>query len=278
MSAGSQTADGTSGTPDSGTTLELRGVTGGYGRAVVLRDVNLTVGRGVIAALLGPNGAGKTTILRIAAGLMRPTAGSVLIAGVDATRNTAHDRARAGVCLVPEGRGVFPNLTVRENLRLQIPPRGRHDGLDRALDAFPVLRERLRQTAGTLSGGQQQMLATARCYLADPKVVLLDEVSMGLAPQIVDQIFESLQRLVAEGISILLVEQYVNRALEMASIVYLLNRGVISFAGRTADLDEDTVIRGYLGANVGGDALPSARRADVRHPARGESLHGGSGA
>jgi branched-chain amino acid transport system ATP-binding protein len=233
--------------------LELRGISAAYGRTAVLRDVDVTVGPGVVAALLGPNGAGKTTLLRVAAGLMRPSAGRVLIDGADATGAAAHRRAHAGLCLVPEGRGVFPTLTVRENLKLQIPARTRRDlNFERALDAFPVLRDRLRQTAGTLSGGQQQMLAMARCYLARPKVALLDEVSMGLAPQVVDQIFDSLRRLVDEGISVLLVEQYVNRALEMSSTVYLLNRGAITFAGRAADLDADTVIQGYLGADVSG--------------------------
>jgi branched-chain amino acid transport system ATP-binding protein len=139
---------------------------------------------------------------------------------------------------------------VKENLTLQVPRAGRKDGLDRALNAFPVLRDRLRQRAGTLSGGQQQMLAVARSYLADPKVVLLDEVSMGLAPQIIDQIFDSLTQLVREGTSVLLVEQYVTRALEMASTVHLLNGGEIAFAGATADLDEDMVMQGYLGADL----------------------------
>jgi len=242
-----------SGMPDGairGPALELRTITAGYGRTTVLRDVSISLGHGVVDALLGPNGAGKTTLLRTAAGLLRPTAGSIWIDGADVTRSSTHQRARAGVCLVPEGRGVFPNLTVKDNLTLQVPPWQRGTGIDRALEAFPVLRDRLGQHAGTLSGGQQQMLAVARCYLAKPSVILLDEVSMGLAPRIVDQIFESLMRVVSDGVSILLVEQYVNRALEMATTVHLLNRGQIAFSGPAADLDEDTVLRGYLGADL----------------------------
>jgi branched-chain amino acid transport system ATP-binding protein len=229
--------------------LEIRGVTGGYGRTTVLRDVDVTVAAGSIDALIGANGAGKTTLLRIAAGLLTPTAGAVLLAGEDVTQVSAHRRARAGLCLVPEGRGIFRNLSVRENLSLWIP-KGSDTDMGQVLDVFPVLRPRLSQQAGTLSGGEQQMVALARCYLASPSVVLLDEVSMGLAPRIVDQIFESLVNLAATGVSLLLVEQYVNRALEMADTAHVLTRGSISFAGRAADLDEDTVVRGYLGADI----------------------------
>jgi len=232
--------------------LELRDITAAYGRTTVLRDVSVSVGRGVVQALLGPNGAGKTTLLRTAAGLMRPSSGSIWLGGEDVTKQPAFERAHGGVCLVPEGRGIFRRLSVRDNLTLQIPPWApRGTGMDRALEAFPILKQRLGQIAGTMSGGEQQILAVARCYVSSPSVVLLDEVSMGLAPRIVDQIFESLMRLVSEGISILLVEQYVNRALEMASTVYLLNRGEIAFSGPASDLDEATVMRGYLGADLG---------------------------
>jgi branched-chain amino acid transport system ATP-binding protein len=227
--------------------LELLDVTAGYGRSTVLREVSLTLGQGAVGALLGPNGAGKTTLLRTAAGLMRSSSGRITIDGLDHTRTTPHDRARAGVCLIPEGRGIFRSLTVKENLRLQVPPWINESGLDRALDAFPILRDRLHERAGRLSGGQQQMLAVARCYLAEPKVVLIDEVSMGLAPQIVDQLFASLMRLVERGTSVLLVEQYVNRALEMADTVYLLSQGRLTYSGPPSALDADTVLEGYLG-------------------------------
>jgi branched-chain amino acid transport system ATP-binding protein len=231
--------------------LELAGITAGYGGTTVLRGVDVSVRSGTIDALLGPNGAGKTTLLRVAAGLLRPGTGSVTVAGADVTRSTPSMRARAGVCLIPEGRGIFRTLSVRDNLRLQVPPWRRADGLDPALEAFPVLRDRLGAAAGTLSGGQQQMLSLARCYLSSPAVVLLDEVSMGLAPRIVDQIFEALLGLATTGVALLLVEQYVSRALEMADTVHLLSRGTIAFAGPSSGLDPDTVMRGYLGADLG---------------------------
>jgi branched-chain amino acid transport system ATP-binding protein len=232
------------------TALELRGVSAAYGRTQVLWSLDLAVEPGTIAALLGPNGAGKTTLLKIASGLMRPTSGSVLIGEHDATRLTPSRRARLGLCLIPEGRGIFPRLSVRENLRLQGPPWKSDVPVDAALDAFPILRDRLGQRAGSMSGGQQQMLALARCYLAQPSVVLLDEVSMGLAPRVVDDIFASLQRLAEAGVTLLLVEQFVNRALEMADTVHLLNRGHVTFSGPPSDLDEQAVLEGYLGADI----------------------------
>jgi branched-chain amino acid transport system ATP-binding protein len=230
--------------------LELSGITAGYGRTTVLRDVDLSVPRGSVVALLGPNGAGKTTLLRIAAGLLTPSSGQVILGGLDTARRRPFQRVRNGLCLVPEGRGIFPNLTVRENLRLQVPPWKRPDGFAPALEAFPVLEERLGQTAGTMSGGQQQMLALSRCFLADPTVVLLDEVSMGLAPRVIDEIFAALVKLVQRGVSLLLVEQYVTRALHVADHVYLLGRGKITFSGPPSQLDEDALMHRYLG---GGD-------------------------
>jgi branched-chain amino acid transport system ATP-binding protein len=227
--------------------LDLRGITGGYGKTAVLRDVSLTVRPGSIDALLGPNGAGKTTLLRVAAGLLAVDEGHVLLGGQEVTKRSPSQRARSGLCLIPEGRGIFRSLTVRENLVLQVPPWEKATPLEMALEVFPVLRDRLGQTAGTLSGGQQQMLALSRCYLASPSIVLLDEVSMGLAPRIVEEIFGSLTRLASTGVALLLVEQYVNRALEMADTVHLLNRGVITYAGAASALDTETVMRSYLG-------------------------------
>src|ERR1700757_690657 len=229
--------------------LELHGVTAGYGRTTVLREINLTVAAGSVVALLGANGAGKTTLLRVASGLLSPARGEVRLLGEDVTRRRAHQRARSGLCLVPEGRGIFPNLSVRENLALQIPPWRTKAGYETALDAFPALKDRLSQTAGSLSGGQQQMLALSRCFLADPKVVLLDEVSMGLAPRIIDEIFDALASIVKSGVSILLVEQYVTRALHLADHVYLLGRGQIEFSGPPSQLDEDELLRLYIGGD-----------------------------
>jgi branched-chain amino acid transport system ATP-binding protein len=230
------------------TALELQGVTAGYGGATVLREVSLTVAAGTVTALLGPNGAGKTTLLKIAAGLLRPTKGSILINGHDVTRLPAFKRAEDGLCLIPEGRGIFRSLTVRDNLRVEIPPWRKGERIDAALDAFPILADRLDQTAGHLSGGQQQMLALARAYLSNPSLVLLDEVSMGLAPRLVDEIFDSLNQLAATGAALVVVEQYVQRALDLAGQVVVLNRGTVRYAGPAAELDESVLMSSYLGA------------------------------
>ena len=223
----------------------LDNVTAGYGDATVLRGVSLRVPAGATVALLGPNGAGKTTLLRVASGLLRPWTGRVLIDGADVTGATPHALVSHGVCHVPEGRGVFPSLTVRENLLLQVSARDAGT-IERAVYAFPILGERMAQTAGTLSGGQQQMLALARAYLANPSVILLDEVSMGLAPKIVDEIFEFLHRLSEQGSALLLVEQYVTRALAVADYVYMLNKGEVTFCGEPGELNDDDVFASYL--------------------------------
>jgi branched-chain amino acid transport system ATP-binding protein len=227
--------------------LELQAVEAGYGATSVLHDVSIEVPPSSVVALLGPNGAGKTTTLRVAAGLLRPASGTVLIGGTEVSRKPPYQRAALGVCLIPEGRGIFRSLTVRENLELQIPP-WRSDGTtDAAIEAFPVLGQRLQQVAGSMSGGQQQMLALARAYLSAPSVVLLDEVSMGLAPVIVDQIFESLRALASAGVSLVLVEQYVPRALEMADTAYLMARGGIAWTGPASDVDTEALAQAYLG-------------------------------
>jgi branched-chain amino acid transport system ATP-binding protein len=225
--------------------LAVEAINAGYGRTTVLWDIDVVVGAGEVVALLGPNGAGKTTLLRTIAGYITPTAGAIRIGGVAAPVRP-YQRAQAGLTLIPEGRGVFPNLTVRENLRLQLPPWLRHRSLEPALDAFPILRKRLGQKAGTLSGGEQQMLALSRCFVAAPRIVLLDEVSMGLAPRIVDQIFEALRALASTGVSLLLVEQYIAKALSMADVVHVLDRGRVTFSGSPADIDEDALTRHYL--------------------------------
>ena len=231
--------------------LSLADVTAGYGRTTVLRDVTLAVPRGSVVALLGPNGAGKTTALRVAAGLLAPARGEVLVNGSPVTGRPAFKRAQRGLCLVPEGRGIFPNLTVRDNLRLQLPPWSPSHDITPALEAFPVLAERLGQRAGSLSGGQQQMLALSRCFLADPSVVLLDEVSMGLAPRVIDAIFEALLVLRSRGTAFLLVEQYVSRALAVADHVYLLGRGQVQFSGPPSELDEAELTRRYIAGATG---------------------------
>jgi branched-chain amino acid transport system ATP-binding protein len=236
--------------------LRLAGVEAGYGKATVLRDVTLDVPAGTVVALLGPNGGGKTTLLRTAAGLITPSAGTVSIDGADQTSSAPNQRARHGLCLIPEGRGVFRSLTVRENIRLQVPPwvRGQaaEEAVERAAATFPVLGQRLGQTAGTLSGGQQQMLALSRAFVSQPRVVLLDEVSMGLAPLVIDEIFAALRLLADQGIALVLVEQYVHRAMAMADHVVLLVRGQVSWSGPADGIDEERITREYLGTEVGG--------------------------
>ena len=230
--------------------LELRRIAAGYGGHTVLRDVSLTVQPGTVVAVLGPNGAGKTTLLRVASGLLKPTAGTVLLGGEDVTRTRPYVRARRGLCHIPEGRGIYPTLTVRENLVLLSRPGEEAAALDRAASAFPVLGDRLRLPAGQLSGGQQQMLSLARAYLTDPKVVIVDEASMGLAPVVVDKIFEFLGQIATSGTALLIVEQYVNRALALADQVYLLNKGSVVAAGRPADIGDDLFAH-YLGTAAG---------------------------
>ncbi|GAA0617672.1 ABC transporter ATP-binding protein [Sporichthya brevicatena] len=225
--------------------MRLTGITAGYEDTTVLRGVDLTIPDNAVVALLGPNGAGKTTLLRVASGLLRPWSGTIELDGRDVTGQPSHALAAAGVCHVPEGRGVFPGLTVDENLRLQAP--SRTAVAERVLPAFPRLGERLTQRAGSLSGGEQQMLALAHAYTGRHSAVLLDEVSMGLAPRIVDEIFEHLKVLAASGTSLLLVEQYVKRALELADYVYVLRRGQIEFAGEPWQLGTDAILSSYLG-------------------------------
>jgi branched-chain amino acid transport system ATP-binding protein len=231
--------------------LELRGVTAGYGGHTVLRDVTLVVPDRSVVALLGPNGAGKTTLLRVASGLLRPATGRVLLDGTDVTGQPPHRLARAGVCHVPEGRGIFRSLTVNDNIRLQANDRSASPApIPAATEAFPGLADRLGQRADTMSGGEQQMLALTRAYTSGASTVLLDEVSMGLAPRIIDEIFEYLHTLAAAGAALLLVEQYVARALELADFVYVLQKGRVQFVGESHELGEERILASYLGAGV----------------------------
>ena len=236
--------------------LELRDVVAGYGKTEVLQGIDLRVRPGSIVALLGANGAGKTTALRTIAGIVRPSSGTVVLDGLDITAQPTHRRVGRGMCLIPEGRGIFRHLSVEENLRLFAGDTAAPtQAYERVLGLFPVLRSRMRFPAGQLSGGQQQMLALARAYLHSPSLVLLDEVSMGLAPLVVDQIFAALRVLADAGATMIVVEQYVSRALQMADSVVLLEKGSVAFQGKGSDLDEETVLRRYLGvefASMGG--------------------------
>jgi branched-chain amino acid transport system ATP-binding protein len=230
--------------------LELENITAGYGDTVVLRDVSLAVPDAKVVALLGPNGAGKTTLLRVAAGLIKPMSGRVVLNGRDVTGRKPYYMSRQGLCNLPEGRGIFPSLTVRDNLILQ-SPRGKENAtIERAAEAFPALAGRMKQLAGSLSGGEQQMLALVRTFASDPKIVVVDEASLGLAPIIVDRIFETLAQIVATGVSVLLVEQYVTRALALADSACLLNRGQVVFAGPANELEGDEIFERYFGIEI----------------------------
>ena len=227
--------------------LRLRDVCAGYGRTEVLHNVNLVVPTGATVALLGANGAGKTTLLHTVAGLLRPTSGQILL-GDDAVEGTAPwRRTRQGLCLIPEGRGIFRQLTVRENLAMYAGGRAVDDAIAVAVDAFPILAERLSQVAGTMSGGQQQMLAVARALASDAPVILADELSVGLAPVIVDEIFVAVNRIRAEGRSLLIVEQYVDRALAVADYLYILHKGRVVFVGDPAECQQQRIFDQYLG-------------------------------
>jgi branched-chain amino acid transport system ATP-binding protein len=228
--------------------LRLSGVRAGYRRTEVLHGVELVVPPGAAVALLGANGAGKSTLLRAAAGLLPITGGSVWFGDERIDGLSTHERTRRGLCLIPEGRAIFRQLTVRQNLAMQVGGKGVDAAVERAVAAFPILGDRLGQVAGTLSGGQQQMLAVARALVTDPAVVLADELSVGLAPVVVDEIFEAVQVLRAAGRSLLIVEQYVERALAVADYVYILHKGRIAFVGEPAQCQAEDVYRQYLGS------------------------------
>jgi branched-chain amino acid transport system ATP-binding protein len=230
--------------------LDLDHVTAGYGDTLALRDVSLTVPSGKVVALLGPNGAGKTTLLAVASGLLPARHGKVVLDRRDVSGHSPDALVRQGLCHVTEGRAVFPGLTVRDNLRMFAPAGNESDAIDRAIEAFPKLGQRLSQIAGTMSGGEQQMLALSRAYARRAPLVLLDEVSMGLAPIIVDEIFDFIAMLAADGSSLLIVEQYVSKALAVADLVYLLARGRIVFAGEPAELAGSDIFHQYLGAEA----------------------------
>jgi branched-chain amino acid transport system ATP-binding protein len=233
--------------------LELNGIDCHYAKAHVLHGVSVTVRDGEIVSMIGPNAAGKTTTLRVMAGLKQPSAGRIRYLGEDITRLMPFQRVRQGLVLVPEGRQIFPKFTVLDNLKMgayQRPDRGALDSdLDTVYDLFPQLRERREQRAGSLSGGEQQMLAIGRGLMARPKCLLLDEPSLGLAPLIVTQIARIIRELAARGLTIMLVEQNAAMALELADRTYLLESGYISLHGTAAELRKTDVVRKlYLGA------------------------------
>ena len=232
--------------------LEFRQMRAAYGRIEVLHGVDLSIPAGSVFVLLGPNGAGKSTILKVAGGRMRHSAGTVLIDGVPLEKAAADTLARKGICTVPEGRGVFPNLTVRENLLMWTYRGGvkPEEAESRAFERFPKLATRRKQLAGTLSGGEQQMLAVARALVARPRLLLLDEISMGLAPLVVVELFDVVRQLAGEGITIVLAEQFVHTALELAT------EGAIIVHGRVERVGSPD----QLGAAAAGAYLAEAGR------------------
>jgi len=212
--------------------LELRDVRAGYDGVTVLHGVDLGVAAGQVVALLGPNGAGKTTTLRIAAGVHPVQSGRLLLAGADMGRAAPRDLARAGVCLIPEGRGVFPNLSVRDNLLMMTyTGRSRHEIEEFTFARFPVLGTNASRAAGTLSGGEQQMLALARGLATDPAVLLLDELSMGLAPVVVSRLYEHVGEIARQGVAVVVVEQFATAALTIADHAAVLVRGRVAWRG-----------------------------------------------
>ncbi|MBV9953390.1 MAG: ABC transporter ATP-binding protein [Acidimicrobiia bacterium] len=233
-----------------GPALELTGVRAAYGRIEVLHGVDLTVPPASVVALLGPNGAGKTTTLMVASGQMPATAGCVHVAGRHVNGVRPDQLARLGLCTIPEGRGIFPSLTVRENLRMiTFGGPSLRQVEERAFTQFPRLKERIGQVAGTLSGGEQQMLAMARALGSDPAILLLDELSMGLAPLIVEELYGLVADIARQGVSILVVEQFARAVLGVADVAVIMQHGRATATGSPAELESE-LSAAYLGAST----------------------------
>jgi branched-chain amino acid transport system ATP-binding protein len=232
--------------------LALEGIRVGYGNVEVLHGISLRVARGELVCVIGANGAGKTTMVKTISGLLLPTAGRISFLDRRVDGLPAHRVLKAGIAQCPEGRRIFPEMTVRENLEMGGYVRGRaravQDDLDRVLEHFPVLRERARQLAGTLSGGEQQMLALARALMSSPTLLLLDEPSLGLAPTMVETTFQIITEIRQRGVTVLMVEQNAYLALRMADRGYVMETGRVVLEGKARDLlDNEHVRRAYLG-------------------------------
>lgn len=232
--------------------LEINNMDVYYGVIHALKGISLKVNKGEIVVLIGANGAGKTTTLRTISGLEKPKSGQILLNGVDITNTTAQERVKMGISHVPEGRRVFPGLTVLENLELGAYLRREKGGiledLEKVYKRFPILRDRRKQLAGTLSGGEQQMLAIGRSLMSRPEILFLDEPSMGLAPILVQEIFDIIEDINKAGTTILLVEQNANLALQIADRAYVMETGSVVLSGKASDLmRSDDIIKAYLG-------------------------------
>ena len=230
--------------------LEVRDLEVAYGAARALFGVSLDVPAGSVTAVLGANGAGTSSLAAAIAGVVKPRAGTVTLAGEDITGLSAHRVSKRGIAYVPENRNLFPHLSVRDNLwaqlRFSVPRSERKEALERALEMFPVLGERRRQQAGTLSGGEQQMLALSRVLAAPPQLLIADEMSLGLAPKMVDLVFESLVRIRDEGVTVLLIEQFVERALGFADEAVILRHGLVGWHGHAREAGNELLTE-YLG-------------------------------
>lgn len=229
--------------------LSVNGLVVPYGRAVALREISLEVKQGSMTAVLGANGAGKSTLARAVSGLVPSTAGRITFAGQDITRWRPYRIRRAGLVHVPESRGIFPGLSVIDNLRMAVGPLTRSDqaaAIDRAIELFPILGTRKRQTAGSMSGGEQQMLSLARALIVEPLLVIGDELSLGLAPRLVNLVFETLVQARAMGITVLVIEQYVERALAIADDCFILQRGTVAWHGPASEAAAEAATH-YLG-------------------------------
>jgi branched-chain amino acid transport system ATP-binding protein len=232
--------------------LELLDIRAAYGQIEVVHGVSLSVEEGHVLAVLGPNGAGKTTLVRVISGLLKPASGRVIIAGTDVTGVAGDALARAGVCVIQEGRGVFPRLTVAEHLRLAVPSRrGGTDLLARVYEQFPRLEERQRQLAGTLSGGEQQMLALSRALIRNPQLLIIDELSTGLAPKVVEQLYETVRTFAAGGTTTVVIEQFAHDILGFADHAVVLQQGQVVRTDTPAAIASD-LAELYLAATASG--------------------------
>lgn len=231
--------------------LELNGLVVSYGEAAALRGVDLSVGRGTVVSLVGSNGAGKSTLVKALLGMQPSSGGTIVFNGEDITRRPATDRPALGITLVPEGRRLFKDMSVRDNLLLGLhhsQARKRSTGLDHIYDLFPILGQRPKQLAGTMSGGEQQMVALGRALVSQPSLLVLDEPSLGLAPIVVQEVFQTIRRVTAEGVTVLLAEQNMQKALELSDHGYVLADGRIVMSGTGEELlGSDEVRKAYLG-------------------------------